>query len=211
MKISVLCIALFGFSILSPVTQAVDQSDAVLGFSYHDPKEDPYNDGFLFDAMLRGWFDNGLGFGVAGGAGAYRAEETLSSYDGATLLTIKASGNVVAVPIGMSALYQVPMGDNAILSFDAGLRYVLVNSNADLRATIVGTGTVKDDLDIDNAWIGVLGINYERQITDRLSWLVGGGYQFDVSEGEVEWMGIDLGDNELESVFVRLGLVFKTK
>jgi len=208
----VLCVTILGCLVLCPVSQAVDQSDIVFDVSYHDPDtDDLYDDGLMFDVMVRGWYKNGLGFGVAVGAGGYRADGTASSFTTGTVTPAKASGNVWTLPIGMSGLYQIPLGEDAVLSFDAGFRYVTVHSDADLRATLAGVGTFKDEIDIDNGWTGVIGLNYERQISDSISWLVGGGYQFDLAKGEAEWRGIDLGDNELESVFLRIGMVFKDK
>jgi hypothetical protein len=212
MRTSLLCVTILGCLVLCSAGQAVEKSDAVFGLSYHDPDmDDLYDDGLMFDVMIRGWYENGLGFGVAVGGGGYQAGGTAGSFTTGTVTPARAFGNVFTFPVGMSGLYQIPLGKDAILSFDAGFRFVYVRSDADLRATLAGVGTFKDEIDIDNAWIGVLGLNYEKQISDRVSWLVGGGYQFDLAKGEAEWRGVDLGDNELESVFLRIGIVFKDK
>ena len=212
MKTSLLCVTILGCLALCPAGQAVEKSDAVFGLSYHDPDlDDLYDDGLMFDIMIRGWYKSGLGFGVAVGGGEYQAGGTAGSFATSTVTPTKASGSIWTLPLGMSGLYQIPLGKDAILSFDAGFRFVYVHSDADLRAAQAGVGTFKDEIDIENAWIGVLGLNYERQISDKVSWLVGGGYQFDLAKGEAEWRGVNLGDNELESAFLRIGLVFKDK
>ena len=212
MRTSVLCVTLLGCFTLCPVGQAVNRSDIVFDLSYHDPDMDNlYDDGLMFDVMVRGWYENNLGFAVAVGGGGYRADTRASSFGAGKVTTVKASGNVWMLPIGMSGLYQIALGKHGLLSFDAGFRYVMNNSKADLRATIPGSGTFKDELDIEPGWTGVLGLNYERQISDSVSWLIGGGYQFDIDRGEVEWQGLDIDDNELESLFLRVGLVFKDK
>jgi len=212
MKTLVVFTTILGCLILCPVGQAVNQSDIVFDLSYHDPDvDDVYDFGLMFDVMVRGWYKNHLGFAVAVGAGGYQADGTASSLTTATVTPAKTSGNIWTLPIGMSGLYQIALGKDAMLSFDAGFRFVTVHSDADLRATLAGSGTFKDEIDIDNGWIGVLGLNYEKQISDNVSWLIGGGYQFDIDKGEAEWRGIDLGDNKLESVFMRIGMVFKDK
>ena len=189
---------------------AVEQSDAVFDLSYHDTDmDDLYNYGLMFDVMVRGWYENGLGFGVAAGGGGYRADARTSSFASGLVTNAKASGHILTMPLGASALYQLPLGDDALVSFDAGFRYVLVRPNADLRANLAGVGRINHEIDVDHGWIGVLGLNYEKTLTEKVSWRVGGGYQFDIDEGKAEWLGVDIGDNELESVFLRIGLVFR--
>jgi len=201
-----------GILVMCPVSQAVQESDAMLGLSYHDSEwEDMYDYGLLGDVMIRGWYANNLGFAVAVGAGAYRADASTNSFASGTVRNAKASGHVMMLPIGISGLYRLPLGEDAALSFDAGFRYVLVEPNADLRATLNGAGPINHKIDIDHGWTGVLGLNYEKKISENVAWLVGGGYQFDIDEGRAQWLGVNIGDNELESLFIRIGLVFKDK
>lgn len=210
MRNSCLVAAVLLCLILCQMSPAVDESDAVLGLSYHDTSMDElYDYGLMGDVMIRGWYENGLGFGVAVGAGGYRADARTSSLASGIVTAAKSSGYVLTFPLGVSALYQIPAGEDAILSFDAGFRYVLVEPNADLRANRAGAGPIDHKIDIDHGWTGVLGLNFEKRISEKVSWLVGGGYQFDIDKGKAEWMGIDIGDNELESVFLRIGLVFR--
>jgi hypothetical protein len=212
MKTLAVFTTILGCFVLCPVGQAVNQSDIVFDLSYHEPDmDDVYKYGAMFDVMVRGWYENNLGFAVAVGGGGYQADGPAASFATSTVTPAKASGNIWMMPIGMSGLYQIPLGKDAILSFDAGFRFVTVHSNANLRATLAGVGTFKDEIDIDNGWTGVIGLNFEKQISDSISWLIGGGYQFDIDKGEAKWRGVDLGDHELESAFVRIGIVFKDK
>lgn len=66
-----------------------------------------------------------------------------------------------------------------------------------------------DEVDLDNALVGILGIEIGFPISDWTRITSSFGYQFDVDKGEVEIGDIDMGDTELKGYFVRLGVSTK--
>ena len=74
---------------------------------------------------------------------------------------------------------------------------------ADASGDVVG-GTA--DIEIDNSIVGLIAANLEAEVSPGINLLGGVGYQFDISKGDAELMGEDVGENELKAFFIRAGL-----
>lgn len=135
-------------------------------------------------------------------------------------------GDATLVPVGASAIYNIPLGQN-VLSLEAGLKYVFVNSRAkanmidgvvDSRGNVVSGSVEKwqEDVEIGNNLLGSIGAQIDIPLNQQVKLYIGGGYQFDIVKGDVElksdWAdydGIKTTENELGSVFAEAGIAYK--
>lgn len=177
-------------------------------------EDDAYDSGFGAEGQIRFWQDAHVGFALAAGVASWDVndQEYIES-DGFTAVGASIKGSVLLVPIGGSILFRPTISDNFTLTFEGGLRYVIVESDAEAAFAVVdargaavgGSG----DIDIDNGIIGLVAVNLEAAVSPGVSLLGGLGYQFDVAKGDAEWLGEDLGENELKAFFLRAGLVIE--
>ncbi len=54
--------------------------------------------------------------------------------------------------------------------------------------------------------MGIIAADIEAKVTENISLLGGIGYQFDLKKGDIQFLGENLGENELEAFFVRAGI-----
>lgn len=198
---------------------AVAQEDAAMtstefagALQYFMPgQDDDYDSGFGAEAQIRFWQSQNLAFALAGGLASWEIndQEAVVS-DGLVAVAASMEGDVMLVPIGGSILFRPTLSGNLDLIIEAGLRYVIVESDAeatiaaaDAFGNVVG-GTA--DIEIDNGVVGLIAANLEAELSPGVSLLGGVGYQFDIAKGDAEWMGEDLGENELKAFFIRAGL-----
>lgn len=174
-------------------------------------QDDDYDSGFGAEAQIRFWQNQSVGFALAGGLANWdiNEQEAVVS-DGFVAVGVSMEGSVLLVPIGGSILFRPTLADNLSLILEGGLRYVVVESDAQatiaaanaLGAVVGGTA----DIEIDNGIVGLIAANVEAELSPGFSLLGGIGYQFDIAKGDAKWMGEDLGDNELKAFFIRAGI-----
>jgi hypothetical protein len=82
---------------------------------------------------------------------------------------------------------------------------VVVDSNVDLAATDFYY-YAEDELDIENSVVGILGAELGFPLSDGMGLSFGFGYQFDISEGDVEWLGVDIEEFEMKGFYFNFGL-----
>lgn len=177
-------------------------------------QDDDYDSGFGAEAQIRFWQNQNVGFALAGGLANWdiNEQEAVVS-DGVVAVGVSMEGSVLLLPIGGSVLFRPTLADNLNLTIEGGLRYVIVQSDAE--ATFAAANAFGDfvggtaDIEIDNGIVGVIAANLEAELSPGFSLLGGVGYQFDIAKGDAEWMGEDLGDNELKAFFIRAGLAIE--
>jgi hypothetical protein len=166
--------------------------------------DDTWSNAYGLEAQYIIWNTPKLGFAFAGGIGSWQVNENaLVIYDpdlGAAAIA-QPDGNALTFPLGASVLFR----PSAVGTIECGLRYVFVSSNVDVGATYSNIH-VKDNVDIDDGLVGLVGADWAYPITPTVNVGFGAGYQFDISKGSVSWRGIDLEDNELKGFYLRLGL-----
>lgn len=115
--------------------------------------------------------------------------------------------------VGGSILFRPVNDDKIALTIEAGLRYVIVDSQAEIEiAAADAFGNLvyaKYTIEIDNGVVGVIGANIEGKVSDQVSLLAGIGYQFDLVKGDAKFMDEDFGDNELKALLVSVGISIK--
>jgi len=176
--------------------------------SYIIPGDDDTWDNALgIDVQYIVWNTPTLGFAASGGIGSWNVnDELLIDYEAGYAMEI--DGSATMLPLGASVLYRPSTSSSAKITFEAGLRYVIVNSGINIAATD-GYYYLEDEVDIDNGLVGIIGADLEFPLSPTANFGLGAGYQSDLSKGDASWFGVELGDNELKGLFIRIGLTLK--
>jgi hypothetical protein len=184
------------------------------GVYYYTGDDTAYDSGIGVDLQTRFWFNPYLGCALGLGAASWEvnAMEIAESYDGFSV-GVTVEGSVTHFPLGGAILFR-PVDSRALaLTLEAGVRYVVIDSHAEAAVTVADPfGNrlyLRDTIEFDDVVVGLIGVNIESKVNDELSLLAGFGYQFDLDKGHAEWMGRDLGENELKAFLFKLGLVLR--
>lgn len=184
------------------------------GVYYYTGDDTAYDSGFGVDLQTRFWFNPYLGCALGLGAASWEvnALEIAESYGGFSV-GVTVEGSVTHFPLGGAILLR-PIDSRALaLTLEAGVRYVVVDSNAEAAVTVADPyGNwlyLRDTIEFDDAIVGLIGINIESKVNDEVSLLAGVGYQFDLAKGDMEWRGRDLGENELKAILFKIGLILR--
>lgn len=185
--------------------------------------DDDWDIGYGASAQVIFWSDTGLGFALSAGAQQWEINDDVTAY-GEDLgggygygYAAGLEGDAMMIPLGASALYRVALGQTASLTLEGGLRYVIVNSNiefvqAEAIADMYGnyiTYAESYEIDIENGIVGVLGADFEMEVSPGFRLFAGAGYQFDVLKGDTSIVGFDIDyENELKAIYFRAGLAF---
>ncbi|MBI1929695.1 hypothetical protein HYR99_36285 [Candidatus Poribacteria bacterium] len=213
-----LLVAFVGLSMVTSIVfaeQAKQETEFVGTAIYYKPgQDDDYDNGFGAEAQARFWLNPSVGLALSLGAASYQIneQEEIMSY-GLVAVGVSMEGDVTLIPLGGSILFR-PVSDNKLaLTLEAGIRYVIVDSQA--KAEIAAANAfgdfvhTRDTIKIDNGVVGVVGANIEGKVSPQVSLLAGLGYQFDIVQSDAKWMGEDLGDNELKALLVKAGIVIR--
>ncbi len=206
-----------------PVIAGESSSELVVQGRYFRPKDDDnYDKGYGAEVQMRWWLGPSWGMAAAIGFCNWEVDEeeaAVAEYvPGYAAYEVYASieGDVRLVPVGVSLICRAPVNEQVSVRGEAGIRYVIVESDAEGEVQVGaavpvygGAVAVKDEIDIDDGIIGVLAGELNFKASEAVSFLAGVGYQFDVSKGDVEWAGEDCGENELQAWFLMAGVSLK--
>ena len=156
------------------------------------------------------------GFAIAAGISDWIAEDQYI-YSSAMINGMESdfygdvSGSVYMFPLGGSLVLRQQAGDRLNLSAEAGIRYVVVESDVELDGFlgtpgVGGQPSLNEDLGIDDGIIGLLLADIEYLLGGSTRIVTGIGYQFDLEKGDAELFGQRTGDNELQAFFAELGI-----
>lgn len=180
---------------------------------YMPGQDDDYDSGFGVEGQIRFWQSQTVGLALAGGFANWEIndQEAVIS-DGLVAVAAAMEGDVLLIPIGGSVLLRPKLSGNLDLILEGGLRYVIVESDAEaaIAAANAFGGVVggSAEIEIDDGVVGLIAANLEADLSPGLSLFGGVGYQFDLAKGDAKWMGEDFGENELKAFFLRVGLGF---
>lgn len=126
-------------------------------------------------------------------------------------------GEAITIPVGLSGVYRKDLNKGRRINFEAGLKYVVVDSDIKLSYyeavydalydEVVDGYVDEDKVEIDDGVVGFIGVDLLLPI-DKIVGFIGAGYQFDISKGKGKWRGEEVGENELKAAFVRAGIAF---
>lgn len=199
---------------------AKTQTDLSGALVYFKPSDDEsYDSAFGVEGQMRFWQNEDVGFALAVGLSSWELNE-LGAYEeyyyGDYVVAVEAvaiDGKVLTLPIGGSVLFRPMMKENISVTIEAGIRYVLVESDAEVEyyyEDITGyTEYIKEEIEIDNGIVGLIAVDVEGKISKDMVVFAGVGYQFDIDKGDAELSALDISaENELEALVVRGGLRF---
>ena len=182
-----------------------------LGFQIYMPSDDDsYDSGFGAEIQARFWQNRHFGLGLSAGLSSWLVNDTKADLsDNTAIISYDADGSVIMLPIGGSMFLRAFPNDNLMLLFEGGVRYVFVESNADISVEytdIYGRYIRADqEIEIDDGIIGITSFSAKNAITEKFKIIGTLGYQFDIHKGDAKWLGEDMGENELESFFISAG------
>ncbi len=184
-----------------------------LGLNYYMPGSDDWDSGFGIDGKVLFWGNNNIAIAATGGFSKWDIDDDYASgYDMyGDYIEAEIGGDATLLSIGCSAIFEPKINKNFGLSFEAGFKYVYIDSNVDVDVAIYdyyGGTYFSDEIDIDSGVVGLIGIDLTFAFTEKTSLFLGGGFQFDISKGDAKWNGIELSENELKSFFVHMGIHF---
>ncbi len=203
---------LIGLILVVTMAQAQKLEFAVTP-SYIFPSEnDTWDKAYGIEGQLRLWANDFIGIAGAGGYQRWQGKDTTSTFqdfEGVPRATTEFSGDADMVPVGASLLIRpIPkdVTQRIQLTIEGGARYVFVNSNFKGMLTDSDGVSETDKCRLDDGIIGLVAGDLGIVPVENLSIFVGGGYQFDLSKGNVDWMQENIGDNKMKGWFLRAGL-----
>lgn len=199
----VLGLLVFGILVVSSVCYAAD-AELRLRPYYLIPGQDDYWDYALgIDARYVFWTNPNMGIALSGGLATWEANDGIFFQDD---LAAQLDSSALVIPLGVSVLLRpMPAGAPFDLILEGGLRYVVVDSKVDLAATDFYY-YFKDELDIENSVVGILGAEVGFPLSDGMGLSFGLGYQFDISKGDVEWFGVNIEEFEMKGFYFNFGV-----
>jgi len=193
------------------------------GEAFFPEDDDNWDKGIGGGAKVIFWQNNGFGLGLSIGAQKWDVNDKIYTeryYLGDGIgygVAAGLDGDAMMFPLGLSGLYDLQIGKSATLTLEAGVRYIIVNSDvklgyAEALADSYGNYIVQGDeydVDIENGFVGFIGADFNFTIAQGIKLFAGAGYQIDISKGEVEFDGYGTDEeNELKAAFVRAGLAW---
>lgn len=181
---------------------------------YYSPSEEPWDQGIGGEVRYRYWFDEHMGVSFMGSISSWDidtegGEYIYDNYGDAGQI----EGNATFFGLGSAFVFRPFRQDWLNILFSAGMEYVFVNSdiNAELAFADAYGGWyyVNEDLDIDDGLVALLDVEVTYNITPNLAFMYEGGYQFDVTKGDVTFLDKKIGENKMEGAFMSFGFGFR--
>ncbi|MDZ4199706.1 MAG: hypothetical protein U1E27_10540 [Kiritimatiellia bacterium] len=158
---------------------------------------DVYGWGIGAEVQNRFWATDAMGWAFSLGLAQWETSSQSSNW-GAPV-----SGSLRLFPLGASLLLRTPGTASTRYVAEAGLRYVIADSDVRLQ-----TAGGRQNVSIDNGVVGALGLDWEKTMGNSV-FFVGASYQFDLVAAEAKWSdGLKsnrLRDNDLEALVFRTG------
>lgn len=162
--------------------------------------------GFFASVGLETW-------GAAGGPHTIVSrdeDENLTS-----TVTTFYTGDATMIPIGISGVFHQELYEKAKGIIEVGIRHVMVNSDVEARTertayTRGGPETFSSSgkVDVDSAWIALLGLHVHFPVYRQLEGFAGIGWQVDLFRGDRSVPGLPTTSNRLQGTFLQAGFTF---
>jgi hypothetical protein len=195
--------------------QPVSKTAFKASFIYYMPDDDDdWDKGYGAEAQLQAWQTDNLGFAFSVGMANWELTEyTYSGMLYGAYVAEKISGDATLTPIGVSILLRPKLEGGMKLTLETGIRYLLVDVNADYSAVVTGPGgTYVEDAsyEADDAIVGVVQADLEFPVSKSAAFFGGVGLQFDISKSEASIWAYGQktsGDVSAQALMFRLGFV----
>lgn len=196
---------------LPAVTNAAGKgkTDIVPSFIIHLPDDDEdWDTGYGAEVQFRKWVSDTVAFALALGLEQWDVEEGSFVFADPTLIFAGSiEGEAIMLPLGVSIIIRPQMQGDVHVTFEGGIRYVVVESDIKFDVTLSDPTTgesirIADELEMDDGVVARIAVDVDAEISENVSIFGGIGLQLDIVEPETE--GVEI---PIESFFVRFGAV----
>ena len=163
-------------------------------FFIPDDKKGLFNDGVGGEVQYRYWLNDDWALALSVGALRINVKDDDTLING-------SEGRVEVLPIGASILYDFIDYQPFRVLLEGGVRYCFVNSKASM-VDVIGR---RLDLDIDNGYALLFGVDAEYAVTKRVSVFGDVKYQYDPQGESINTIYGPQRDNQLTGLLFRLG------
>ncbi|MGQ9662667.1 MAG: hypothetical protein ACUVWX_10090 [Kiritimatiellia bacterium] len=206
--IAILAVLVTGFGLILQGAQPIEVT--VQGQALLPGRDEDWASAGGFDAQLRFWQTENMGIALVVGAASWKAvAEYSESDDGETAVATSIDGSAHLLPVGLSLLYREETGQTATIMLEAGIRYVLCDSEVRVKAayaTDETSGLRHGTIEIGNTLLAVLGLGFDIVLSKSIGLLVGIHYQFDLLKPEERLWGQSLGSTSFDAAAASIGL-----
>jgi hypothetical protein len=161
------------------------------------------------EVQARFWSAGGIGTALSVGVGSWQAVSEFVEEDNEYgYMATSVYGSMTTIPIGISALYRCELSRGVSVVFEAGVRYVLAQSNIQSEISYddgVESGYLSGTIVTEDSFQGVAGISVQSVVSPGINVECGFGYQFDILEPHEIFMGDDIGATSMRAVSVNIG------
>ena len=165
------------------------------------------------ELQWRHWGNANAGFALAGGVATWKALRDFVEDDSAAgYYSSLIEGHAQMGSVGASLLARGALGPGVDLVAEGGARYLFVNSDVTARTYSEdrsGARSSSDTLEIDDTWVGLIGLSLEAELSGALSLHGGLEYQFDLGAPHETYLGRDIGETSFSAASVVLGVTMR--
>lgn len=166
------------------------------------PSGDLWSQGVGAEFKIIEWYESGAGVAFALGMAQWDADDsshTIKTWDGATGDWERWQGDAQMIPIGLSFMVR---GEDAMdedttldVQLEVGFRYLMADSGLSLQErhdVLSGIGGQRTSTyisygaDLEDSWVGRVGLNCAWKWDYRTDLLTNIGYQFNLDKGQVK-------------------------
>lgn len=172
-------------------------------------KMDEWSAASQLEVQARFWSAGNVGAGLSLGIGSWQAvSEFVEESDEFGYMATSIYGNMTTIPVGISALYRCELTRGVSVVLEAGVRYVLAQSNIHSEISYDDgeeSGYLSGRIAVEDSFAGVAGISVQSLVAPGVSVECGFGYQFDILDPHESFMGEDIGSTSMRAASVSIG------
>jgi hypothetical protein len=206
------CVLLAGLSVAGATRLRGEEMDLVVRGMLLSPSQDEdWDSATGAEALLRHWLSPQGGVGIGVGVVAWKAvEERMGRSGFDQYYASEIEGDASVIPVGVSGILRQRLSDASVLSFEAGVRYLIVDSDVHAR---VWTGSASDSqyaedhIGIENAVVGLVSVGLDLAMSENSALHGGFGFQFDLTDAGEEAFGRTIGETGFGGVLFEAGIV----
>ncbi len=128
--------------------------------------------------------------------------------DADSTLEFVSGGEATVLPLGASLHYRIPLSSQVGVVLEAGLRYLVVDSQLTIDTYLTdsaGSTMLQDVVEIDDTVAAVFGVRVEAPLADSVRLFLGFGIQRDLGEPEESVYGEPLDKTSFDAGYISLG------
>lgn len=196
-------VMLFGGAVFGGVISE-DPGELSLAAQYWFPGDgdfDLFENGYGLSLSYREWFSFPWGVGVNLGLMQWNVNGNSQAYKYRAL--VDYDGDALLIPLGASLYFNVIDWDTWNLVIGTGLKYLIVNSDVSVYNSEDRVES-RQDVNIDNAVLWDIGIEYEYMVAENAFVVGRGGYQVDLMRADTDYDGVSTRDTSFRGAYISL-------